>query len=144
MPYSWPSSFIASIKPSVYITNNSPSCKLTAGELSTDQEERFEDGEYCDAYCFLGLVMEKREANAPAENAYRKAIRLQPDHTFAHLRLSLLLNRQGRAKEAEFVRYIVRAGQKSGSRRLHYERTGKKLMYQYSGESDRIGSSQSQ
>ena len=53
-----------------------------------------------EAQCALGEILMADEAMDRAEQAFRKAIEIQPSHPFAHRRLSGILTRRGRLNEA--------------------------------------------
>ena len=65
-------------------------------------------GPSADALYLLGLVRDASGNHAEAEDHYRKALYLDPDHADALLHLALLIESSGKAAEGELLRRRLR------------------------------------
>ena len=68
------------------------------------EEQLATHGPTAEAFYLLGLVRDASGAHADAEQYYRKALYLDPNHGEALMHLALLLEDQGKAREAQLLR----------------------------------------
>jgi len=62
-----------------------------------------ENAQDASAHCLLGLIWDKNQPDM-AEKSYRKALYLDPQHSEALTQLALLLERQGKVRQAQQLR----------------------------------------